>query len=368
MARIDTPQEYASCSVCEASGFEHDEKRHTQVKETDRAVVALASTNLPSYPDGPNWQKKSARCQEHAHMIASSTHKLVRLVCVRCNYCALAGSDYCALHKKYERMICRFCKRADAVVATHRRRVDEFCPVGIPDYENGYCALCAQHPSLSGIGLIALFCTHQGCTEPAIMATGKCKYHVTDSEPAQPAQAPEKQAPIKEKEEGSPMATPDKKIATTTDDIDLRAEVSDGLWQAGTFALVDTAREGLARMLANELPEEEREGAFVLAHRMLSGKLGTAVVSATAGAALYTAKIYGIEIPFFNAETVARVAKELRVLAVRETSITAFEEFIVPMRTVAMSRFGDIIKGATKSKDIFSRATKVSAKVSDPAE
>lgn len=361
MAKIDTPQEYASCRVCEASDFENDKDLHIRVKAMNRAVVALASTISPRYPDGPNWQEKSARCQKHAHTIVPSVYRLVRLVCVRCNYAALAGSDYCALHKKYERAICRSCKQADAVVATHRHSVDEFCPVGVPDYENGYCALCAKYALLSGIGLITLFCTDPGCTEPAILATEKCKYHITDSQTAQVVRAPEQQAKTKKKERPQ-MAAQDKKIEPPTNDIDFRAEVSDGLWQAGTFALVDTAREGLARMLANELPVEEREGAYALSYRMLSGKLGTAIVSATAGAALYTAKIYGIEIPFFNAETVARVARELRVLAVRETSITAFEEFIVPMRAVALSRFGDIINGAMKSKDLISRAEKVSEK------
>lgn len=66
-----------------------------------------------------------------------------------------------------------------------------------------------------------------------------------------------------EEERRRSMATTTKKSDEETGG-DIKREMQDGLWRAGTEALVDTARVTLVELLAAELPEGEREAATPL--------------------------------------------------------------------------------------------------------
>lgn len=137
---------------------------------------------------------------------------------------------------------------------------------------------------------------------------------------------------------------------------DLQREIQDGLWRAGAEALIDTARVALVEMLAAELPEDERETAAVMLAKVLRGKLGIAIVAATAGGALYTAEAYGMDVPLLDPETSARVGREFRVLAVHSASMTAFEKFAAPLRDLAAAKFGKLIQGVGSASKAFDRA------------
>lgn len=151
-------------------------------------------------------------------------------------------------------------------------------------------------------------------------------------------------------------------VATPKEKPDLKAEVADGLWRAGAEAVIETARDTLVTLLAADLPEEERKHAESILLRVLSGKLGTAIVSATAGGALYVANVYDVSVPLLDEETSERLGKEFRVLGISSATKTAFDKFVAPLRDVAMLHLGSAVGKLGKATAELKRAKEFSVK------
>jgi hypothetical protein len=144
----------------------------------------------------------------------------------------------------------------------------------------------------------------------------------------------------------------DKKLAPN-----ISAEVQDGLWRAGAEALVETARDTLVVLLTEDIQDStERDTARSVLTRALSGKLGKAIVAATAGSALYAAQSYDIKTPFVEPDVAERMGREFRVLAVASASLTAFNHFVGPLRDLAVDKLGGLVSGLGEAQRLVHKA------------
>ena len=144
----------------------------------------------------------------------------------------------------------------------------------------------------------------------------------------------------------------DKKLAPN-----ISVEVQDGLWRAGAEALVETARDTLVVLLTEDIQDfAERDTARSVLTRALSGKLGKAIVAATAGSALYAAQSYDIKTPFVEPDVSERMGREFRVLAVASASLTAFNHFVGPLRDLAVVKLGGLVSGLGEAQRLVNRA------------
>lgn len=142
--------------------------------------------------------------------------------------------------------------------------------------------------------------------------------------------------------------------------LDLATEVQDGLWRAGAEAVIETARDTLVVLLTEEISDAgERENARTVLTRVLSGKLGKAIVAATAGSALYAAQVYEVEAPFVSPATTERMGREFRVLAVASATLTAFNHFIGPIRDVAVSKLGHLTSNLSEASRMVAAAKRM---------